>query len=630
MLIRMGMEWRVFLLGSILFWIGSFPISAPAQTGLRFPHNSLALTTRWDDVVSATNVHPEYPRPTMERTDWLNLNGLWDCAITQRDQTNTTPYTNQILVPFPVESKLSGIKHLFTEQQRLWYRRTFIIPKAWQKERVSLHFEAVDWEAKVWVNGQELGTHQGGYDRFSFDITGVLKPEGEQEVAVSVLNPIDSGFQPRGKQMLHPRPPFFSASSGIWQTVWLEPVPATSIESLKLVPDIDAGVLNVIVRGSGQTNDIMVEAEALDGDKPVAHAKAAMGAEFQLAIPKAKLWSPDNPFLYDLKLTLTHKGEKVDSVTSYFGMRKISVAKDANGFPQLMLNNQSLFELGTLDQGYWPDGIYTAPTDEALRYDIEAMKQLGFNMCRKHVKIEPERWYYWCDKLGLLVWQDMPNGDRPATPQQKEIKRQPESALYFENDLKQMILQHQNHPCIVMWIPFNQGWGQYDTTRITDLVKDLDPSRLVAGVSGWHDMGGGDVRSLHQYPGPASPEHDGKRVCVIGECGGLGLKIPEHMWGGFTLWNTRYFNTAEELAGAYRGLITNLNTLRDKDGLAGAVITQWTDVEKELNGFMTYDRAIIKMPVDTVRRLNERLMKPQDMEPSATETETNTIITGQK
>jgi beta-galactosidase/beta-glucuronidase len=545
----------------------------------------------------------------MLRSGWLNLNGQWDFGITPLTQTNADAFPGQILVPFPVESTLSGAKHpLVTERQRMWYRRQFSIPKGWQGQRVLLHFGAVDWETKVWVNGRGLGVHQGGYDSFNFDITDALKLDGEQQIVVSVFDPTDSGAQPRGKQMQHPRQPFFSACSGIWQTVWLEPVPVGYIDSLKLVPDIDAGVLKVTVQGCGQTNDVTVEAIALDGDSEAAHVSARIGEGFQIPISNAKLWSPDNPFLYNLKVTLLHDGKKLDSVTSYFGMRKISIAKDESGFPQMMLNNQRLFQLGPLDQGYWPDGIYTAPTDEALRYDIEVMKQFGFNMCRKHVKIEPERWYYWCDKLGLLVWQDMPNGDYPATVEQKEIKRQPEVARQFEQELGQMIGQRGNHPCIVMWILFNQGWGQYDTARITSLCKEQDTSRLIISASGWHDMNTGDVASFHKYPVPMGVQNDGKRACVVGECGALALVMPGNLWGGIGRWNTTYFKDPERLAGGYTNLISDLMVLKNKAGLSAAVITQLTDVEAELDGFVTYDRAIIKMPVQAIRAMNEKII----------------------
>jgi hypothetical protein len=558
---------------------------------------------------SADESHSAYPRPTMVREEWMTLNGPWDCGLGFWMQTNRGVFDRSIQVPFPVESVSSGVKRICTEAQRLWYRRDFAIPPQWKGNRIVLHFEAADWETKVWLNGHMLGPHCGGYDRFSFEITEALKLDGPQELVVSVYDPTEAGIQPRGKQMVHPKEPFFHASSGIWQTVWLEPVPAISIESLKLVPNVDAGVLEVAVACRGETNHAAVALVAMDGDKEVSRAIGGAGENIRLFIPTPKLWSPDKPFLYDLKVTLLREGQKADEVSSYFGMRKISVAKDENGFPRLMLNNKRLFQLGPLDQGYWPDGLYTAPSDEALRYDIEVMKQLGFNMCRKHVKIEPERWYYWCDKLGLLVWQDMPNGDRPASAQQKEIKRQPESARQFEEELKRMILGRGNHPCIVMWIPFNQGWGQYDTARISALVKQLDPSRLVISASGWHDLGVGDVRALHQYPGPATPVHDGVRPCVLGECGAFALAITNHISGPMGHWNATPMRTADELTERYLSLLSQIQLSAEKKGLSGAVVTQLTDVETEDDGFLTYDRAVIKMPVDKIREANERAIR---------------------
>jgi hypothetical protein len=358
----------------------------------------------------------------------------------------------------------------------------------------------------------------------------------------------------------------------------------------------------------GQSEGFTVEAIAFDGEKEVSRAISPIDQTLQLRIPNAKLWSPDHPFLYNLKVTLLQHGKEADEASSYFGMRKISVAKDDSGFPRLLLNNQRLFQIGPLDQGYWPDGIYTAPADEAMLQDIVVMKRLGFNMCRKHLKIEPERWYYDCDKLGLLVWQDMPSGDRPVSKRKKEIRRTPESAAQFELELRRMIEDRGNHPSIVMWIAFNQAWGQYDTGRVTGMIKELDPSRLVTGASGWNDMGGDDIRSLHLYPGPPTPEHDGKRACVFGECGALGLVVPGHLWGSKGTWNTTYVETAEDLASSYSKLLSQIQNAAETNGLSGAVITQLTDVETELDGFMTYDREIIKIPEDRIRALNERVI----------------------
>jgi beta-galactosidase/beta-glucuronidase len=567
------------------------------------------MITRWGKAVNPDKVLPEYPRPTMVRADWLNLNGRWDYSVTRRTQAETGSFTNKILVPFPIEAPLSGVKRLFTDKQQLWYRRKFQVPPAWKGRRVLLHFEAVDWEARVWINGKEMGSHRGGYDRFSFDITDTLQTDGEQELVVSVIDPSDGGYQPHGKQQQQPRDIFYTACSGIWQTVWLEPVAESSVESLKLIPDIDAGVLKATVLGQGETNGATVEATAWDGTNEVGEARGKVGKEFQLSVPNARLWSPDTPFLYDLRVMLLRDGKKLDEVSSYFGMRQISVAKDDSGFPRLMLNHKRVFQLGPLDHGYWPDGLYTAPSDEALKSDIEGMKKLGFNMCRKHVKIEPERWYHWCDRLGLLVWQDMPNGDRLASPDTEEITRSAKSAQQFETELKQMVLGRGNHPCIVIWIPFNQGWGQYDTVRIASLVKELDPSRLVIDASGWFDMGVGNVRSLHQYPGPPAPQHDGNRACVIGECGALGIGISGHMWRSrISPWNLTPFKTVEALTLGYESLLSRVQALEEKQGLSGAVITQWTDVETSCDGFMTYDREVIKMPQDRIRAANRKVM----------------------
>lgn len=569
----------------------------------------------------------EYPRCQMVRSDWLSLDGQWDFGLARMYQTNIA-FSRGIAVPLPPESGLSGFGRAINEQQILWYRRRFSVPPEWRNQRILVHFEAVDWDSKVSVNGKICGEHKGGYDRFTFDMTDFLTPSGEQELVVSVHDPTEAGFEPRGKQMVHPRPPFFNASSGIWQTVWLEPVPATHIESLKLVPDIDAGIVKVALSVTGATNGITAEAVGVDEGREVGRAEGTVGSTVKMdpitggqagsppsaeatltfRIPNAKLWSPDLPFLYDLKVSLLKDGRTVDEVASYFGMRKISVAKDESGFPRIFLNNNRLFELGALDQGYWPDGRYAAPDEDALRRDVELAKELGFNMVRKHVKVEAERWYYWCDKLGLLVWQDMPNGDRNAMLNQQEIKRSPESAAQFETELTRMIEQHRNHPSIVMWIAFNQGWGQYDTVRITSLIKQLDPSRLVCDATGWYDMGVGDVRSLHPYFGPFKAVNDGKRPCVFGECGALGLVISGHEWKNRDHWTTRYYETPEELFGAYSSLMDRIQDEEEHYGLSAAVITQLTDVESEQSGFVTGDRQVIKMPVEKVREINQRVI----------------------
>ena len=553
------------------------------------------LLTRWAKDVSAENALPEYPRPQMVRAEWLNLNGLWDYAIKPKDQAALAreEFDGQILVPYPVESALSGVMKPVGPDNRLWYRRTFEIPKKWKDKRVLLHFGAVDWDATVWVNSYRLGSHRGGYDPFSFDITDALTGSGRQEIVLMVWDPTNTGTQPRGKQVLKPGGIWYTAVTGIWQTVWLEPVPGAGIMRFQLTPDIDAGVLRVMAGGYLAEGAFVVEATAFAEGREVASAVGSRGGEFKLSIPNAKLWSPDSPFLYDLKVTLKRDGQVIDEVKSYFGMRKISLGKDENGILRLCLNNKPLFQYGPLDQGWWPDGLYTAPTDEALRYDIEVLKKLGCNMLRKHVKIEPDRLYYWCDKLGLMVWQDMPSGDKYIGGNDPDIQRSPESASQFEAELKAMISAFYNHPCIIMWVPYNEGWGQWDTPRIVNLIKELDPTRLVNNASGWSDRSVGDVHDIHSYPGPAAPPVEDKRAAVLGEFGGLGLPVEGHTWQAEKNWGYRSFETREALTEAYVNLLGRLRSLI-AGGLSAAVYTQTTDVEVEVNGMMTYDRAMIK------------------------------------
>ncbi|MBU6398900.1 MAG: glycoside hydrolase family 2, partial [Verrucomicrobia bacterium] len=546
------------------------------------------LQTRWAKDVSPANAHPEYPRPQLVRKEWQNLNGLWDFAITTREAAPPTRFDGQILVPFPVESALSGVRRTVTEKDRLWYHRAFMVPRRWSGQRVWLHFGAVDFETVVFVNGSRFATHRGGYDPFTFDITEALNRRGTNELVVAVWDPTDGGQQPRGKQVRKPdQGIFYTATSGIWQTVWLEPVPAAHIQSVNTTPDIDRGTVTVapVVTGANPARTVTVT--ILDDRKRVYTASGNAGMRFTLPVKDPKLWSPEHPFLYGLEVTLNEAGKRVDSVASYFGMRKVALGKDARGVTRIFLNNQPYFMLGPLDQGFWPDGLYTAPTDAALRYDLEATKKMGFNMCRKHVKVEPERWYYWCDKLGVLVWQDMPSGDRFIGGKDPDIARAPESAHEFETELKAVIEARHNHPSIVMWVLFNEGWGQYDTSRLTHWIKELDPTRLVDDASGWADRGVGDVRDMHRYPGPGSPKPEPDRAAVLGEFGGLGYKVDGHTWAGRT-WGYRGMASVEVLRRQYARLLRGVYALREDPGLSAAVYTQTTDVEYEGNGLMTY------------------------------------------
>lgn len=579
------------------------------------------LMTRWAKDVSPQNALPEYPRPQLVRAQWQNLNGLWSYAITPREVAKPEKWDGEILVPFPVESALSGVMRAVTEKDRLWYRRTFTVPREWKGQRVVLHFGAVDWETTVYVNGKELGTHRGGYDGFSFDITDALKSSGENEILVAVWDPTHLGQQPIGKQNRQPHGIWYTPTSGIWQTVWLEPVSAAHIAGLKLTPDVDAGTILVATttkRPSGNSAAQATEArvEVFDGRTRVAEMTVPVLlmdndttalSEALITVPKAKLWSPDTPFLYDLKVTLFNGRTKIDEVSSYFGMRKISLGQDAQGITRLFLNNKPVFQFGPLDQGFWPDGLYTAPTDEALRFDIVVTKQLGFNMARKHVKVEPARWYYWCDKLGLLVWQDMPSGDRHIRSDQPDIVRTPESAKQYEVELREMIAELYNYPSIVMWVPFNEGWGQFDTARIAKLVEELDPTRLVNSVSGWADRGVGHVHDWHVYPGPGVPPLEKARAAVLGEFGGLGLPIRGHLWQGDRNWGYETYQTKEALTDAYVAMIKRTWLLTGEKGLSAAVYTQTTDVEGEVNGLLTYDRAMMKMDVEKIAAVNRLL-----------------------
>ena len=576
------------------------------------------LMTRWAKQVSPKKVHAEYPRPQMVRKNWRNLNGLWEYAIQPKDEPQPKNFDGQILVPFPAESALSGVMKPVGEDNRLWYRRTFEVPNKWKKanQSVLLHFGAVDWDTTVWINGKEVGSHRGGYDPFTLDITEALNDAGPQEIILSVWDPTNAGYQPRGKQVKKPGGIWYTAVTGIWQTAWLEPVAAAHIESLNIVPDVDSKTVDVVLNLVSPAGEAGATVTVLDRRKKVASGQIKITGEggtatlsIKLAVKNAKLWSPDSPFLYDLKVTLTHNGKIVDKLSSYFGMRKISLGKDDNGITRIFLNNKPLFHFGPLDQGWWPDGLYTAPTDGALRYDIEVLKKLGCNMLRKHVKVEPARLYYWCDKLGLMVWQDMPNGDKHIRGNEPDLKRSVESATQFELELKRVINAFRNHPCIVMWVPFNEGWGQYDTPRIVNFIKELDPTRLVNNTSGWADRGVGDVHDIHRYPGPAAPPTEENRAAVLGEFGGLGLPVKGHTWQDKKNWGYRSYKTREELTDAYLALLENLRSLIG-GGLCAGVYTQTTDVEIEVNGLMTYDRAMIKMDVEKTAAANRRLYLP--------------------
>jgi beta-galactosidase/beta-glucuronidase len=567
------------------------------------------LMTRWGKAVNPQNAHREYPRPQMMRKNWLNLNGLWEYAVTAKNAETPNKFDGQILVPFCIESALSGVGKVVKPEEALWYRRTFAKPNLKAGERLLLHFGAVDWHAKVFINDKLTGEHKGGFDPFTFDITEALKKSGEQELRVWVWDPTDTGAQPRGKQVLQPGSIWYTSVTGIWQTAWLESVPAASIERLTVTPDVDGGLVEVGTAISGAQNKQQVKVTVYEKGKAIASLTGSADKPLRIKISNPKLWSPDSPFLYDLTVELIDGKRVIDRVTSYVGMRKIEARKASDGILRLFLNNQPLFQIGPLDQGWWPDGLLTPPSEEGMVYDVQILKKLGFNMLRKHVKVEPATFYYNCDKLGMLIWQDMPSGiDRELEKQRDRDDSlfKPENKTQFRAELKALIDAFRHFPCIVVWVPFNEGWGQHDTNEITEWVMSYDRTRLVNGPSGWTDRGVGHLKDMHKYPGPDMFPVMDTRVSVLGEFGGLGLPIENHLWKNEKNWGYRNYKGLDELRTNYRNLIEQLMPLVSR-GLAAAIYTQTTDVEIEVNGLMTYDREVVKLDVNETAALHRKL-----------------------
>ena len=570
------------------------------------------IKTSWGEQLDPKNVLPEYPRPIMERSDWKNLNGLWKYAITKKGDPTPAAYQGDILVPFAVESSLSGVGKMINEKEELWYQRTFDVPSAWRGKQILLHFGAVDWKAEVWVNDVKVGEHAGGFTPFYFDITSVLN-KGNNDLVVKVWDPSDRGEQPRGKQIANPHGIWYTPVTGIWQTVWLEPVATQYITNLKTTPDIDNNSVKVEVAANTTSAD-KVEVKVFDGKNLVAKGAALNGVPVELAMPtNAKLWSPDSPFLYNMEVTLYKDGKAIDQVKSYTAMRKYSIRKGQNGITRLQLNNKDYFQFGPLDQGWWPDGLYTAPTDEALVYDLKKTKDFGYNMVRKHVKVEPARWYTHCDQLGLIVWQDMPNGG-PSPQWQarnyfngREVIRSAASEANYRKEWKEIIDCLYSYPSIAVWVPFNEAWGQFKTPEIVAWTKEYDPSRLVNPASGGNHYTCGDILDLHHYPGPNMFLYDPRRATVLGEYGGIGLVVEGNTWvNDKKNWGYVKFNTSDEVTNEYIKYGKHLLELIQK-GFSAAVYTQTTDVEGEINGLMTYDRKVIKMNEAKVREINQQI-----------------------
>jgi len=574
---------------------------AAAQTA--WQPAALQLPTRWSKNVSPDNALPEYPRPQMMRKQWDNLNGLWEFVIRDSAVQHPDNFNGKILVPYPLESALSGVKRALQPSQKLWYRRHMLLKEKEAGKRYLLHFGAVDYQAAVFVNGKEVGEHTGGYQEFSLDISDALKT-GNNELIVSVLDPTDEGDNPKGKQVLNPGGIMYTASSGIWQTVWMEAVPVHYIRALKMTPHVDSGYLAISVNVNGESKGLSIEARASDGSL----VSGEPGVSLRLKVGNPHCWSPDDPFLYGLTVKLIYKGKPIDEVSSYFGMRKIEIKKDGSGRERIFLNNKYTFNLGVLDQGFWPDGLYTAPTDAALKWDIEAIKSMGFNMIRKHIKIEPARWYYWADQLGMLVWQDMPYPANLGADARVEFER--ENAANMQ--------QLYNHPSIVCWVLFNEGWNKYDQRRLTTWMKKADPSRLVDGHTGenydqtspgnaeqkWVNA---DMTDVHEYPGPGIAPYLLGKARVLGEWGGVRVPTPGHQWDGSKSWG--YIETTSaDFVRKYGFMIRHLK-LFEEEGLSASIYTQPFDVEIEENGLITYDREVFKIPVSTIKEINSIIFK---------------------
>lgn len=604
------------LLFSVPLLVVALVASTFAQQASLRPVDTKILSP-WAAEIDPANPHPEYPRPQMTREDWVNLNGLWNYALAPKGAGMPEAYAGEILVPFAIESALSGVGKTVGKDQELWYFREIEIDRSLRREKLLLHFGAVDWEAEVFVNGQSVGTHQGGYDPFYFDISEALQSGKTQSLAIRVWDPTDEGPHPRGKQVNEPRGIWYTPVTGIWQTVWLEAVPEHHIRSLKNTPDFDNKQIRVQADVAGATAGQRLRIRLLADGTPVGEQLVANQEEAVFTLEAPQVWSPENPFLYDLEVALMDGKKVVDQVNGYTALRKISTARDANGIQRMLLNNEFVFQYGPLDQGWWPDGLYTAPTEEALLFDIEKTLDMGFNMIRKHVKVEPARWYYHCDRMGVLVWQDMPSGDmgnrwesRPGViGKGTEKDRTPESEAIFRKEWKAIMDANYNFPSIVVWVPFNEAWGQFDTDEIVQWTVDYDPSRLVNGASGGNYTLKGQIMDMHNYPDPVMPDPQiwgDQQVIVLGEYGGLGLPVDGHTWQEKDNWGYQSFKNETELQERYSRLIQDLKPLIPK-GLSAAIYTQTTDVEVEVNGLMTYDREVIKFDPAFLRNKHQEL-----------------------
>ena len=567
------------------------------------------IKTQWAEKVDPANPLPEYPRPALVRDQWSNLNGLWEYAILPRGSAIPSAFDGKILVPFAIESSLSGVQKPVGDKNELWYNRQFTVPAAWKNKKVILNFGAVDWKSDVWINDIQIGMHKGGYTPFSFDITPYLIAGKPQKLTVRVWDPVDKSFQPHGKQVSRPGGIWYTSVTGIWQTVWMEAVGENYLTKIRTSSNIDTKTVTITAFSAEQNQADLLNITILEGGKVVVQGKGIAGQEVLLAVPDAKLWSPESPFLYDVKIELLRNGKVLDEVKSYLGMRKISAKRDANGVVRMQLNNKDYFQFGPLDQGWWPDGLYTAPTDEALKYDIVKTKDFGFNLIRKHVKVEPARWYYHCDHEGILVWQDMPSGDEGPDWQTDqyfngaEHIRSKESEANYRREWKEIIDFLISNPCVVTWVPFNESWGQFKSVEIAQWTKSYDPTRLVNPASGGNFYPVDDILDIHNYPEPKMTLYDGNRVTVLGEYGGIGLAVENHLWVKDRNWGYVQYKTSAEATDTYISFAEKLKKLIPS-GFSAAIYTQTTDVEIEVNGLMTYDRKVVKLDEARIRKIN--------------------------
>ncbi|MBP5567142.1 MAG: beta-galactosidase [Bacteroidales bacterium] len=602
---------------------------APKSAKIEWAPAGDHIRTAWAEDVDPAKVHQEYPRPQMVRDSYLNLNGLWEYAITPGDADAMPEPDGHILVPFALESSLSGVGGSLDAEHALWYKRTFKVPANWKKKSVILHFGAVDWGCEVWVNGHKAGEHKGGYDSFEFYISPFLT-SGKQEIVLKVTDATEEGsLQPRGKQTFSPGRGsiWYNPVSGIWQTVWAEAVDKSGyIADYQAVSNLAESTVTVLpeVYGDGEAVVELLEGglnynPEKPGKKVLASSTAGEGMAI-LKVENPQLWSPENPYLYGIRIKLVKDGKTIDKVEAYTAMREISVKEDADGHKRMALNGEPLFQYGPLDQGWWPDGLYTAPCDEALRFDIERTKEYGFNMIRKHVKVEPDRWYFHCDQLGIMVWQDMPSVDLCGKGEWGQgidkydagnsDQLTMEARGNFIREWQEIVNQHKKFPCVVVWVPFNEAWGQFDTEEIVKMTKILDPSRLVNMASGgnWISGGVGDILDSHHYPNPAMRIWDPEMVNVLGEYGGIGLPVEGHTWVDQRNWGYVKLSTVEETTAKYEEFAKLLIPLV-KEGCSAAVYTQTTDVEREVNGLMTYDRKVDKLIPARVAAANREVIE---------------------